>query len=245
MLHENAKQRLARVVPEQYDLQWFDPLRQETVTDTVTLDPATQIRWARSEKEPTYPCVFLNFSPQGTPRGDIGHMFEDGIYKEDHADPTIAYTKYTAAPQRSRLTVTVSVKQGTEMIPKRVVADTIAIQCWHAFRFNSDHLDEPGVDPSGAPLDYAWPMGVEPAGDGMDDTSRAIDELDLERRQFAFLIDYAYFHEEEVDAVDSIIWRLGVDRDFDGEADDWTDWKQTPGSEESTIEDPNEYMDSK
>lgn len=230
MLHQNAKQRLRRLVPDTYTIEWFDPLREATVSETVSLDPDRQIRWAKEGTPPKYPCIFLETAPQGKPRGDIGHMFEDGVYKEDvPSDDTVAYRKFTAAPQRSTLRVTVSVKQGTQTIPKHVVAEQLAIDCWHEFRFNSDHLDEQGVKPDGTELDYAWPMGLRPTGAGMSDVSRSVDEQHLERRAFEFNVEYAYFDEEEVPATDQIEWRLGIDMDHSGEFEDdeWGDWRWT------------------
>lgn len=246
MLHENAKQRLWRMVPRDYTIEWLDPLRNEVVADTISLDPATQIRWARQGSAPRDPTVYLNIQPQGTPRGDFGHMFEDGIYRDEHPDPTVAYTEYTAAPQRARLIVTVSTTKGTKEIPKRVVADSIAIDCWHAFRFESDHLSDQGTTPEGVELENAIPLGVVPAGGGMEDTSRMIDEQATERRQFEFRLDYVYFDAKEVPATDSIIWRFGVDKNYDGEVEEWGDWHQTPGGDsDSQIDDVDAYMAAK
>ena len=247
MLHENAKQRLWRMVPREYDLSWYDHLADDFVEETITLSRASQIRWARQGSSTNYPCIYLKITPMGTPRGDIGHMFEDGVYKEPvPQDDTIAYRKFTAAPQRSRITITVAVKEGTATIPKRVVADDIAIQCWHAFRFDSGHLSYQGVDPTGQTIEDAWPMGIRETSGGMTDTSADVDQLPIERRVFEFDIEYAYFKEEEVEAVDSIVWRFGVDKNYDGEPEDWTDWHQTPGSDaESVIDDVEQYMQDK
>lgn len=240
MLHQNAKQRLMRLIPDTFDIEWFDPLREKTITETVNLDRSRQIRWNREGTAIEYPCVYIGTSSEGRPRGDIGHMFEDGVYREDVSDDSIAYREYTAAPQRSTVAVTVAVKQGTERIPKHVVCDQIAIECWHEFKFGSDHLEEQGVDPSGEELDYAWPMGLRPGGAGMQDLSRTIDEQSIERRQFEFRVEYAYFNEEEVPATNAIEYRLGIDMDHDGEVteDEYGEWRwmlsDTPIAQEAT-----------
>lgn len=219
MLHENAKQRLWRMVPKEYDLEWFDPIRDTIVSKTLTLDPARQIRWARQGSAIEYPCVYLNITPQGEPRGDMDHMFGDGIVKVDHPDPEVAYTKYSIAPLYATFTVTVAVDSDYEGIPERVVADEIATDVWHEYRFEAEHLEEMGVDPDGNILDYAWPMGLHPLGTGMDDTSRMLDEQPIERRQFSFRVDYAYFNQEDIPATKALEWTFGIDNDWDGEAE--------------------------
>lgn len=223
MLHQNAKQRLWSLVPETYEIEWFDPRVDSRVSDTITLDPSRQIRWARQGSAIEYPCVYLNITPEGEPRGDMDHFFEDGIYKEPHPDDTVAYTKFIAVPMYATLTVTVAVRESTSTIPKNVIADEIARQVWHEFRFESGHLDQMGVTPDGETLEYAWPMSLNDTSDGVIDTSGIVDEQPIERRQFDMRIDYAYFNEEEIPSLAAAEVVFGLDIDYDGESEIETD----------------------
>lgn len=222
MLHENAKQRLWRVVPESYDIEWYHPLRDQYVSDTVALDPGRQIRWARQGSAIEYPVVYLDVTQEGEPRGDMDHYFEGGIYKEPHPSDEVAYTRYIAEPMYATLTVTVAVKQGTDVVPKNVLADEIARQVWHEFRFETQHLDSMGTDPNGELLDYAWPMAINRTGTGIEDVSRMLDEQPIERRQFQLRIDYAYFDEENIPSTKALEVTFGLDIDYDDEVESST-----------------------
>lgn len=226
MLHENAKQRLRRVIPTEYDLTWFDPLLEENVETSVELGHR-QIRWDRDDSPTVYPCVILGFDPGSVPRGDIGHIFKDGVYKFPHpTDETVAYTRYSAKPMTGTLNVTVAAHQDEEVpdggiIPQRAVADSIAMQVFQVLQFETRHLHEQGVEPDGVDMEYAWPLTVRGlTTDGMADTSTMIDEKAVQRRHMQFRVDYAYFHEEEVPAVAAIEYGLGIDVNRDGEFTD-------------------------
>lgn len=226
MLHENAKQRIKDLIPREYDIQWLDPLTEESTETTVDLDHR-QVSWANDDSPTPYPAVILNFDPGSTPRGDIGHVFSDGTYKVPRPDDeSIAYEQYSAKPMSGTLNVVVATNtdeqgSGGSLIPKRVIADSIAMQIFQTLEFESDHLTDPGVDPDGEPLAYSWPVHIRGIGtDGMADTSRMLDEQSIQRRHMQWRIDYAYFHEETVPATAAIEYTLGMDHNRDGEFED-------------------------
>lgn len=219
MLHENARQRLFRMVPETYDLEWYDPTRDAVVAKSVQLGPR-QRRWADEDSPAKYPTVALQLNNVGERRGAFDELFEDDILKQEVADPEVAYTKYIAAPLRADLTVTIAAKKDEGPIPKKVVADSIAMDVWHEFNYENGHLESQGVDGDGEPIPYAWPMRVRDTNSAaIVDTSRVLDEQAVQRRQFQFVIDYFYWSEEEVPATARIEWDLHVDLDRDGAFD--------------------------
>lgn len=225
MLHPHARDRLKRVVPTEYSLEWYDEEIDVYHEDELELSPM-QVRYFREDSPQNYPKVVLNMSPMGQPRGEItalNHAFEDRKYKEEHADPDIAYTEYVAAPMSSRLQVTVAVEQDVGAIPRRVVADEVAMQVYHELLFETDHLVDPGVRPDGSELEYSWPLFVKDAGrEGVVDTSTTIDERSIQRRSFEFRVDYAYFDMEEVYKTKGLQWWLHVDSNMDGDVDEET-----------------------
>lgn len=234
MLHENAKQRLRRAIPETYDVSWHDPILQDTLGETIELQQGRQITWYDEGRGGQYPKIVLSLPTEGVQRGDLGHVFTDAIYKEDHADPDIAYTKYTASPMRGELHVTVAANSGIGDIPKRVVADQLGQQVFHELIYNSEHLTEPGVKADGSPLDYAWPMEISQPGStgAVQDTSGMLDEQSVQRREIIFRLDYIYFTKEEVPATDAIRWRTGVLHPGEEKEDvDYTDWETTTSGE--------------
>lgn len=222
MLHENAKERIRRVLRTEYDLTYYDRLEQKKVEDTIELN-ASQIRWDRSDAPKTYPAIILNFTPEGEPRGEIGHIFEDGVFKEEAPwDDSIAYVQYNAKPMVGTLQVTVAANREHttpegDVIPKRVVADSLMMQAFHDYQYESDHLGEQGVDVEGEDLEYAWPMRVRGIVDGAADTSTTIDDNAVQRRSMPFRVEYAYFAEREVPAVAAIEYALYLDHNRDGE----------------------------
>lgn len=225
MLHENAKQRIRNLIPREYELTWFDPLLGETYEDTIELGNR-QIRWDRDDSPTKYPTVILQFSPEGSPRGDVGHIFRNGIYKFPvPEDETIAYIQVNAQPMTGTLNVTVAAQQDHHVeggdgaiIPQRAVADSIAMQVFHELTFESRHLRQPGEKPGGDPLEYAWPMALRGIDhEGMIDTSTMVDEQAIQRRVLPFRLDYGYFAEKEVPAVAAIEYGLFIDGNLDGE----------------------------
>ena len=222
MLHENAKERLRRAVPTEYDLTWYDETIDVTVEHTIELGDR-QVRWDRNDSPPAYPAVILRFDPEGQPRGEMGHMFRDGIYREPHPDRTVAYREWRAKPMFGLLNVTVAVRSDVtttegDLIPRRIVADQMAMWIFDTLEFDSEHLEHQGTKPDGSPLEYAWPMQVQGIGPpGGVDTSTTVDEQSVQRRAMEYGVEYVYYNDRLVDAVQALEYKLRVDGNNDGE----------------------------
>lgn len=220
MLHSNNRERLIRHCPESVDMEWRNPITGNYVTSTIDVNPY----WMERELEPQYPAVAFQLVQEGVPRGSFGGEMGDDTYKEDVPnDDSIAYIKLSGKPVYAELNITVAVKQSHGGIPEDVVADKIAEEVYYQYRHNSGHFEEHGVNADGTLADYEWPMAVtQRGGDGITTNNGMIDEQAVQRRQMIFRIDYRYWREEEIEAVDKVEYQLETDVDGDGDTDHTT-----------------------
>lgn len=228
MLHPNAKQRLLRVCPTEFDVGWRHPATGEYLEESVEID-----RRFQSQDDPLdYPTVVIEIQQEGIPRWAHGDEMGEEIWKVAHPDDdTVAYDKYTGIPLHAIVNVITAVKSGVKVepgnpglgtIPKSVVADSIAYEVFYQYFHNSDHLNEQGTTADGEYVDYEWPMNIEnESGEGVTNMNDMTDEQAIQRRVMQMRVNYRFWNEEEVPATDKAGISLGLDKDYDGEADEW------------------------
>ena len=219
MLHPNAKQRLKRVVPETFDVGWRHPATDEYIE--AEIEP--EVRFKEEDFPISYPVVALELIEQGIPRQAFGDEVGEDRYKvPDPSDPEKAYDLYVGSPLYAILSVVVAVDSSHKGIPKNVVADSLAHEVYFQFRHNSDHLNTQGTTADGEYVNYEWPMQIaQESGEGIVNMNDMTDEMAIHRRVMEFRVNYRFWEQREVPATDKAEISLGLDLNYDGEADEW------------------------